>query len=179
MTVHPGHYDPKLKHSRTTCMDCVKIPLDVDGIDDSIDTQMMKKPNDLPVHLADLYYGRNPYIGTLKKERGDIFSEFCTKRSKAKFLRYVNKLLFEMVKIALKDTHLGGKTPTALKNKVSTCRKMYYDKKNWVMVNESVNEFYTRFLFKIDALPHDVILPLDIAATLFNNLSPNIRELLI
>ena len=44
------------------------------------------------------------------------------------------------------------------------------------MFNQSVNEFYTRLLFKIDALPQDVAFPLDIAATLFNNLSPNSRE---
>ena len=43
------------------------------------------------------------------------------------------------------------------------------------MVNQSVNEFYNRFLFKIDALPQGVTLPLDIAATFFKNLSPNVR----
>ena len=38
---------------------------------------------------------------------------------------------------------------------------------------------YTRFLFKIDALPQDVTFPLDIDATFFNNLSPGVREFLI
>ena len=33
--------------------------------------------------------------------------------------------------------------------------------------------------FKIDALPQDVDLPLDIAATSFNNMSTDIREFLI
>ena len=47
------------------------------------------------------------------------------------------------------------------------------------MVNQAVNEFYTRFLFKIDALPQDIIFPMDIFATLFNNLSPEVREFLI
>ena len=47
------------------------------------------------------------------------------------------------------------------------------------MVNQSVNEFYTRFLFKIDALPHDVNFSLEISATFFNNLSPDNREFLI
>ena len=56
---------------------------------------------------------------------------------------------------------------------------MYYDKETRVMVNQSVNEFYTQFLFKIDALPHAVVLPLDIAATFFNKLSPGVRHLLI
>ena len=42
------------------------------------------------------------------------------------------------------------------------------------MFNQLVNDFYTRFLFKIDALPQDVALPLDISATFFNNLSPEI-----
>ena len=43
------------------------------------------------------------------------------------------------------------------------------------MVNQSVNEFYNLFLFKIDALPQYVAFPLDIAATFFENLSPGIR----
>ena len=43
------------------------------------------------------------------------------------------------------------------------------------MVNKSVNDFYTQFLIKIDALPQDVAFPLDIAATFFKNLSPDVR----
>ena len=88
-----------------------------------------------------------------------------------------------MVKTYLKDTYLGGKTTTTLQNEcyneISTCRKMYYDIETRVMVNQSVNEFYTRFLFRIDALPQEVAFPLDIAAIFFNNLSPKIREFLI
>ena len=80
-----------------------------------------------------------------------------------------------MVKTALRDTYLVGTTPKALKSEVSTCRKIYYDRDTRVMVNQSVNEFYTRFLFKIDALPQDVSLPLDIAENLFKNLSPDVR----
>ena len=84
-----------------------------------------------------------------------------------------------MVKTSLKDTYLGVTTPTALKNEVSTFRKIYYDKETQVIINNLVNELYTRFLFKIDALPQDIVLPLDIAANLLNNLSPVVRELLI
>ena len=84
-----------------------------------------------------------------------------------------------MVKTSLKDTYLGGTTPTALKNEVSKCWKMYYDRETRVMVNQSVNKFYTRFLFKIDALPQDVAFPLDITATFFKNLSPDVRDFLI
>ena len=47
------------------------------------------------------------------------------------------------------------------------------------MINQSVNEFYTRLLFKIDALPQDVVFPLDITVTLFESFSPYIRELFI
>ena len=47
------------------------------------------------------------------------------------------------------------------------------------MVNKSVNEFFTRFLFKIDALPQDVAFTLEISKTFFNNLGTNVRELLI
>ena len=43
------------------------------------------------------------------------------------------------------------------------------------MVNQSVNEFYTQFLFEIDALPQDAVFLLDISATFFNNLSLEVR----
>ena len=56
---------------------------------------------------------------------------------------------------------------------------MYYGKYNKVMTNQSVNDFYTSFLFKIDALPQDAAFPLDTAVTFFNNLIPDVRELLI
>ena len=75
------------------------------------------------------------------------------KNSKAKVIRYVNEVLFEIVNTALKDEYLGTTTPAALKSEVSTCRKIYYDRETRVMVNHSVNEFYTRFFIKIDALP--------------------------
>ena len=84
-----------------------------------------------------------------------------------------------MVKKYLWDIYLGGTTPTALQNEVATSRKFYYEKENQVMINQSVNEFYTGFLFKIDALPQEVGFSLDIATTLFNNLSPDVREFLI
>ena len=66
--------------------------------------------------------GINPDIGTLKKERGYIFLEFCAERFKSKFLRYIDEVIFEIVKTALKDTYLGGENPTALQNEVSICR---------------------------------------------------------
>ena len=47
------------------------------------------------------------------------------------------------------------------------------------MVNQSVNYSYTRFLFKIYALPQDIVFPLDTSVTFFNNLSHDIREFLI
>ena len=83
-----------------------------------------------------------------------------------------------MVK-TLNDKYLVETTPTVLKNEVSTLHQMYYVKETSVVVNQSVNGFYTVFLFKIDALTHNFVLILDIAATLFNNLSPDVRELLI
>ena len=104
---------------------------------------------------------------------------FTTELFKAKSMRYVNEVLFEMVKISRKDTYLGRTTPTSLQNEVAMCRKMYHDKDNQVIINQPVNEFYTQFLFKIDALPQEVGFLLDIAATLFNNLSPDVRDILI
>ena len=60
-----------------------------------------------------------------KKDRGRILLECCAESSKANFLRYVNEVLFEMVKTALKHAYLGGTTPIALQNEVSTRRLMY------------------------------------------------------
>ena len=84
-----------------------------------------------------------------------------------------------MVKTDLKYIYLGGTTPTALQNEVSTCGQIYYNKDTQVMVNQSLIEFYTHNLFKIDALPQDVVFPLDISSKLFNKCIPNIREFLI
>ena len=94
MTVHTDQADPKCNHSCMTCRACIKLPLYVDGIDSSIDTQILEKYHILLVHLAALDNGRNPDIGTLKKDRGDIFSECCAEIFKAKFLCYVNEVLF-------------------------------------------------------------------------------------
>ena len=57
--------------------------------------------------------------------------------------------------------------------------EMHYKKVNQVMVNQSINYFYTWFLFKIDALPQDMVFSLEISATFFNKLSPKIRDFLI
>ena len=97
MKVHPEQAYPNYKHSCMTWRDYVQLPLYVDEIDAIINTQVMKNPNDILFHLVALYNGINLDIGTLKKEKGDIFSEFCTESFKSKFLKYVNELLFEMV----------------------------------------------------------------------------------
>ena len=97
-----------------TFMDCVQPPLCVYGIDDSIYTQIMRTLHIILVNFAALDNGRKSDIGTLKKERGDIFSEICTEIFKAKFLRSINEVLFEMVETSLKNKYLGGKTPTSL-----------------------------------------------------------------
>ena len=47
------------------------------------------------------------------------------------------------------------------------------------MFNQSENEFYTWFIFKVDALSQNVLFSLDISAIVFNNLIPDVRELLI
>ena len=62
-----------------TCRDRVKTPLDVYGIDVSVDTKMMKTLQYFLVNLADLDYVRKPDIGTLKKEREDIFQNAIIK----------------------------------------------------------------------------------------------------
>ena len=98
MTVHPDHVDPKSNHSHINFRDFFQLPLDVDCIDDIINTQMMKPPHIILLRLEALGDGINPDIGTVKKDRGEIFSECYTELFKAKFLRYVNEVLFEMVK---------------------------------------------------------------------------------
>ena len=55
-----------------SCRDCIKLPLDVYGIDAIIDTKILKPPHDILVHLAALDHRRNPDIGSLKKDGGDI-----------------------------------------------------------------------------------------------------------
>ena len=57
-----------------TCRTYVKLIIDVDGIDTIIDTQMINTSHNLLLHLADLDYGRKLDLGTLKKERVNIFS---------------------------------------------------------------------------------------------------------
>ena len=119
-----------------TCRACVKLLLDVDGIGDIINTQILKTPHDLLIHLAALENGINPEIGTLKKEKREIFSEGCTESFKAKYLRYVNEVLFEIVKTALEGTYVGVSTPIELQSEVATCRKIYYYKENQVKLNQ-------------------------------------------
>ena len=82
MTVHLDQADPKFKHSFMTCRACVQTPLDADLVDYRIDTQMMKTPHIILIHLANLDNGINPCVGKLNKEREEIFSEFCTESLK-------------------------------------------------------------------------------------------------
>ena len=89
MTVHPDQDDPNCNHSRMSCSICIQLPLDVYVIDARIDTEIIKT-HIILVHLDDLDNGRKPYIGTLKKDRGDIFSELCAEIFKWKFLRSIN-----------------------------------------------------------------------------------------
>ena len=84
MLVHPDQADPNWKHSFMTYRDCGEPPLDTNGIDDRINNQMMKTADDILVHLTALENIRNPEIGTPKREKGDIFSEFYTESLKGK-----------------------------------------------------------------------------------------------
>ena len=86
MKVHPDQADPKRNHSCMACRAYVQLPLDVEEIDASIDKQILKTPNDLLFHLADLEIRIKTNIGTTKKYRRDIFLEYCTESFKSKFL---------------------------------------------------------------------------------------------
>ena len=50
MTVDTDQADPKFKCSRMTCRACVKLPLDVGGIETSIETQIINPHHYLLVH---------------------------------------------------------------------------------------------------------------------------------
>ena len=67
--MHPEQDDPKCKKIRLTCRACAQLPLDVDVIYARIYTQIMETIHDILVQLVDLDYGRNPDIGTLKKDK--------------------------------------------------------------------------------------------------------------
>ena len=55
------------------------------------------------------------------------------------------------------------------------CKTRYLHGGKCTTIKIFLNEFYTCFLFKTDALPQNVVFPLDIAVTFFNNLSPDVR----
>ena len=74
MMVHPDQADPKCKHSLMIFRAYVQLPLYLDGIDDIINTLMMKTPHNLLVQLAALDNRRKIDIDTLKNYKGDIFS---------------------------------------------------------------------------------------------------------
>ena len=57
-------------------------------------------------------------------------------------MSYINGVVLEREKIALKDAFWGGTQLTDMKTRY-----------NWFMVNQPANEFYTWFLLKFDALP--------------------------
>ena len=73
MMVHPYQADPNCKHIRMDYRSCVKPPINVDGIDTRINIQMLKTPHGILFHLAALENVRKPEIGTLKKDKGDIY----------------------------------------------------------------------------------------------------------
>ena len=111
----------------------------------------------------------------LRKKEETPFQNSAPKYLKQNLLRYFDEVLCEMIKTGLKDTYLRGITPTELKNEVSTFHKTYYGRDNQVMIDNSVNVLYTRFLFKIDAPPQYSVSFLDITATLFKTLIPEVR----
>ena len=77
--VHIDQDDPNCNYSRMTYRSCIHIPLYVDGIYSSIDNHMLLKTHILLFRLVALENGRNPDIGTLKKDRGDVFCNVAQK----------------------------------------------------------------------------------------------------
>ena len=67
ITVHPDQADTKYKYSSITCMACVQISLDTNGIDDSIYIHMLNNPHYILIFLEALENGINLHMDTLKK----------------------------------------------------------------------------------------------------------------
>ena len=70
MMVQPDISDPKFNSRCTTFKAYVKLPLDVNWIDDIIDIQIIHDPHDILVHLSDLENGRKSDIFELSRSRG-------------------------------------------------------------------------------------------------------------
>ena len=66
------------------------------------------------VYLVDLSNEINPDIGTLKKDRVDVFSEFRTEIFKAMILCCDNEVIFERLNESLRYKYFGGTNPTAM-----------------------------------------------------------------
>ena len=77
---------------------CVQLPLYVDGVDSSINTQILKPPHDLLVHLEALENGRNPDIGTFKKEKGETFQNAAQRASDKNSCNIKMKSYFKWLK---------------------------------------------------------------------------------
>ena len=60
MTFNPYQTDTKYKKIHMTCFECVQLPLYFYGVDDIIDTQIIKLPYNMLVHLSALDYERKP-----------------------------------------------------------------------------------------------------------------------
>ena len=57
--------------------------------------------------------------------------------------------------------------------------EMYYDKETLVIFNKLVNDFYSRFLFKIDSLSQDVLFLFSLMIFFSNNSIPEVLQFLI
>ena len=55
ITAHPDQASPNCKHSRMNCRACVQLPIYVNGIDASIDTQILKNYLFFLFHLVAFY----------------------------------------------------------------------------------------------------------------------------
>ena len=93
-----------------TCRDYIQLPLDVDGIYASIDTKILKTPQNILLHLVYLDNGRNPDIGTFKKYRGYIFQNPTPKALKKNYyvmsMKYYLKWLKQPQMIHIWNTQL-------------------------------------------------------------------------
>ena len=182
ITVHPDQTDPKYKHNHMACRAYFQPSLYVDGVYARIDTHMLKlqTPSQYGSPLSGFILW-DKYRYCHNQDRGGGGHLLIVFHGE---LQGKNTMIYQWSNIWNGKNRLKGYV-FGRNNSHSTVKwglyipEMYYDKETRVMVNQSVNEFYTLFLFKIDALPHDAVLTLGIAADFFNKLIPDIREFLI
>ena len=79
MTVHPYQAGPNFNYIRMACRECIQIPLDVDGIYASIDTQILKNPHSSSPLGGFRKWEKARYLHTQERQGWHLSGMFCRK----------------------------------------------------------------------------------------------------